>query len=307
MWKAFLCLFFLAGCSHGGGNSNNPQPTPPPVQQPSQTVTVNPLDYIAQSICGDGSIPTPSCPDGSSPAQASTTSVMTQRRGDWGPNDSPYSMQDSTLGAGYALTTWMFSGDTQFVAAHGDGGEVYAVNNGNLVATQTQDGGTPQMQYFVGGTGWVYFPLTVGVCSSGWTQLIATLNISLGAPTPPNGLNTAPTRACLYPNMPFPAIVNGQHVTLTADTIITEHYSGGPGIDVASSTALERDWFAKGYGRIGWAAWNVGAQPVDPVRYPAGGMPMNDQTMGGAVMNDVRIWTNIVKVAPFRVADFGWP
>lgn len=294
-----LGLIALAGCS---GNAPPSPPGPPP---PPPGVAINPIDYLAQNVCNDGSIPAPNCLDGSTPGEATTTSTLTQRRGDWGPNDTPYAFSDGVQGAGYALTTWAFGGDTSFVQSHGDGGEIYAANGGNWVITSTQDGGTPQMQYFVGGTGWIVSPLQVVTCDQGWTTVTATLNISLGAPTPPPSLNQATTRSCLFPGMQFPAIANGQHITLTADTLISEHY--GSGGDPSTATSLERSWFAKGYGRIGWAAWVVGAPPVDPSRYPSGGLPLNNQTMPNAVMGDVRVFTNFVTVAPFNVSNFGWP
>jgi hypothetical protein len=260
--------------------------------------------------------------------QATLDTPLTQRRGDWGPGDQPYAFFDSVRDpTGVGMTLWGFTGDAVQNPVQGDGGEVYDIQNGTLVITKTQDGGTLSCpgggqtnastgcpggatpgnltQYFVGGTGWVVSPQNIILCSNGWTQLIATLNISLGAPTPPSGLNQAPTQVCLYQAMPFPAILKGQHTTLTADTIISEHYSGGG--DVQSSTALERSYFAKGYGRIAWAAWTVGGSPVDPSRYPSGGLPLNVSTMPGAVMSDVRLTTNVIPVPAWTPRSFGWP
>src|SRR5580658_3049947 len=85
----------------------------------------DPLAYLVQSLCPDGrlEVAEPNCP-GAAPQRASDP--MRMRRRDW-PAPDGYVAQDAILGAYGPETLWSFSPWGPFVAAHGDGGEVYVV------------------------------------------------------------------------------------------------------------------------------------------------------------------------------------
>jgi hypothetical protein len=266
--------------------------------------TFEPGAYLAQYRCPGDALPT-ACDN---PAPQRAGDVVTWRRHDW-PGPRGYVAQDAVmLGPGAYASTWAFAPFGRFDPALGDGGEVYRVEGGTVLIALTQDGGRPGLQYFVGrdcgGTGWIAF--RDDAPTGAWAELVATLAIAPAA-SDCKRLNGAFTRYRReHVTMPF-LRGDGTAFALSVDAIIAEHFNAAT---VERASALERSYFAAGWGRLRWEAWRKGGPgPVDlSARCPANVAPAYSVAPApGWTMVDCRTWTLIAADPPSRVADFGWP
>jgi hypothetical protein len=178
---ALVLLLLVGGCS-----GHQPQP-------PAPTGTaVDPLSFLVQYRCPDGSAPT-AC---ASPVRQLSTDPVFYSKRDWpGPWDGVFG--DSVLlPGGQSL-------DPFYVGAYGhaftppnDGGDLYGVVGSNAVVLKTRDGSLKQDLYFVGadcgGTGWLLFPSTVPTGS--WYGYVARIGQSTDRRAPPTRPSATPTR-----------------------------------------------------------------------------------------------------------------
>src|ERR1700736_1924111 len=137
---AALALAALAGCGRAA-----PAPSPPgPATIPDLAA------YLVQLRCPDGRL------EGAAGGCAGAAPMRRRRRD--GPPPAAYVAQDALAGPDGPETIWSTAPFGAFVAAHGDGGEVYAVAGHAVRIVATQDGGKPYLQGFYGegcgGTGW---------------------------------------------------------------------------------------------------------------------------------------------------------
>jgi hypothetical protein len=260
--------------------------------------------YLAQYRCPGDGLPT-ACAD---PAPQRAGDVVTWRRHDW-PAPRGYVAEDAVmLGPGAYATTWAFAPFGRFDRRHGDGGEVYRIENGTVRIALTQDGGMPGIQYFIGrncgGTGWVAF--RADAPTGAWATLVATLAIAPAAGDC-RRLNSAFTRYRREQvTMPFLG-GDGARFGLSVDAIVAEHFNA---VTLERASALERSYFAAGWGRLRWEAWRKGGPgPVDlTARCPADVAPAYSVPPApGWTMVDCRTWSLVVADPPGRVADFAWP
>ncbi len=295
----------LAACALAGimfllaGEATAPAATP-------ATAIVDVAGYLAQLRCGDGSLPLLSRCGDARPQRAADR--MLWRRADRGNPNPPgyYQVSDSVVaddGKSW-ITTWSYPPFGQFVAADGDGGEVY-VREGNAVRIdRTQDGGRPGMQYFVGtgcgGTGWIAF--RDDAPTGRWATLVATL-ADRPRPDACGHLTRAFTRYRLE-TVTFPFIVAGRKLSVTLPTIISDHCNAGT---LSACNALERSYFARGWGRLYWAAWGPQPARVDlSSRCPP--MPFDAPPVAGWHREDCRLTTQIITATGRLSVDrYGWP
>jgi len=244
---------------------------------------VDPLAFIVQAR-----------PDGS---LATVHDVLTERRRDW-PLPLGWEASDSVLmDDGAALQTFSFAPFGPFNLANGDGGQILKVGRDGFVrATQTRDGGKPYMQYFVGegsgGTGWIFFGIDAP--TGKWRELIATLSGERWAGARPI-LSRAFTRYRLeLIRFDFhPAGVRW------LNTIVSEHYDGEA---IAGSSAMERSYFARGFGLVRWEAWGrTEAAPVSDLAERYQHVAFSDPPATGWFLDDVRTYTNVVPCEPTAV------
>lgn len=251
-----LATMLLVACNEEGDK----KPAPVPV---SRVTITDPLAYLAQSINPDGNVATP----------LHANDPLTYRRKDFGR----YQIEDSFLAPdGSAITTWSYPPFGPFVAANGDGGEQYVIEGDITRITSTQDGGKPGVQVFegpgCGRDGWVVFRTDA---TEEWRDLVAKMGCPIGA--------SAYTRYRVA-NIDWPGIGR-------IETIVSEHYNSS---EASRAGAMERIFLGRGWGRLGWQAWNSAASPIRSEidrRCPDFGW--NDQHTG-MVLNDCRIVTNIV-------------
>jgi len=220
---ALLAALALTGC---GGSS---PPPPPP-----GNATVNSLDYLVQgrNCAGDGV---------QNPLHQSDP--ITCRRFDFGHHQST---ENFLLPDGSVITTWGYYPFGPFSPPR-DGGERLVFGPTTRIDS-TEDGGTPnRVQFFVGancgGTGWVAYRSDVAAETQ---QLVARLNIALDDPNRCSANSQAFTRYWRA-TVDYPKIG-------PVDSIISEHFNSGS-LDRAS--ALERFFWAYGWGRLVWQAFRT--------------------------------------------------
>ena len=285
-----LAIAALAGCSRAA--------TPP------GPVTIHdPQAYLVQLRCPDGAleVAAPDCP-GAVPQRASDP--MKMRRHDW-PAPDGYEAQDAVVGPGGPELFWSFAPFGPFVASHGDGGEVYAIDGRTVRIAFTQDGGKPYLQGFYGahcgGTGWIAFR---GDAPTGrWASLVARLS---DRPTPSlcMAFSSSLTRYRLE-DVPAPWIIRGARRAITLPTVIAEHYDRAT---LEASRNMERSFFAKGVGRIIWEAWTTGKPNGDGLAARCPGTPWSTPPDAGWVLSDCRYATNLVADDGTMSGErFGWP
>ena len=261
IWLSATLL--LTAC---GGGSRPSSPVPPNAPPPAiADVTV----YLTQSRCPDGSPPT-ACSNAA--PQLSSDQMMWRR---WDGQDQ---VEDTVAvpSRGFYETTWSYAPFGIFIAAHGDGGEVYVRNGGNVSIVATQDGGTPGIQRFLV---WGLFNDQTVSCDQGWTAVDLF------------------DRACRA-TVTYPASGYGL-TSITADTVVSEHYSG-----LGYTGEMERFYMAAGWGRLCWSAHNTaaprgGMAPSCGTGDPAPSMPASDR----------RLITSLVPNAGLiqTLDDYGWP
>jgi hypothetical protein len=267
--------------------------------------TVDPAQYLAQLRCPDGSLPLQTACTDAAPQTA--TDPMFWRRHDW-PAPAGHQISDSVVSAdgSYYETTWSYPPFGVFAPANGDGGEVYKITAGTVTIVETQDGGKPGMQYFVGaacwGTGWIAFRSDAP--TGHWSPGIVARLLGTSSPLLCFPVASAYTQYRLEA-VAIPFIVFGVPETVTVQTVIAEHYNAA---SVAGATALERSFFGLGWGRLIWEAWRT-TPPTSgdlPVRCP--GTAYSTAPAPGWYLNDCRYSTNIVAAdGALSVAGFGWP
>lgn len=222
--------------------------------------------------------------------------VLTERRHDW-PLPVGWEASESVLmDDGKVLQTFDFLREEH---DPGDGGQLLEVGaDGFVRAIATRDGGRPFLQYIlghgIGGTGWIFFG--VDAPRGKWRELVATLAIDPwnGAKPP---LGKAFTRYRVE-TIAFPFSFKGTPGQMWLPTIISEHYDGET---IDGSQALERSYFAQGYGLVRWEAW--GRQPSDLAdladRYQR--VDYSVAPGPGWFLRDVRTYTNVVACEPRAV------
>lgn len=235
-----------------------------------------PLLALLLACCASSPAPAPGTPtiaapyaylvEGATPGDSAhplqPTTAMTYRRQDFGgyQDADAYYLADGTV-----ALDWSYPPFGPFAVGNGDGGEHYVLNGAEVDIVSTQDGSQPGVvQQF---TGWVAF--------------------RNDATASPNCF-TAPIGAwtCYYrQTVTFPALG-------ALDTIVSEHYNTA---NAATAGAMERSFWALGYGRLVWQSWQRGASPVDPTRCPDFGFNAPPQT--GLVLSDCRENVTIVAQA----------
>ena len=268
----------------------------------AQTID-DPTAYLVQLRCPDGrlEVAEPDCP-GAAPQRA--TDPMQMRRRDW-PSPDGYVAQDAILGANGPETLWSFAPFGRFVAAHGDGGEVYVVDRQTVRIALTQDGGTPYLQGFYGahcgGTGWVAF--RADAPTGRWASLVAHLGDG-HVPSLCLAFSAAFTRFRLE-GVTAPWIIDRAVRPITLPTVIAEHYDRG---SIAEAHNMERSFFAKGVGRIIWEAWTTGKPAGAGLTVRCPGTAWSTPPAAGWVLSDCRYATNLVAAdGGVSGASFGWP
>jgi hypothetical protein len=200
---------------------------------------------------------------------------MSYRRQDFGgyQDEDAYLLADGT-----AVLDWSYKPFGPFVMQNGDGGESYTIApDGTVYIAATQDGGKPGVvQKF---DGWVAF--------------------RIDATSTPKCF-VAPIKAytCYYRRtVNFPKLG-------PIDTIVSEHYNIG---NPKKAGAMERSFWASGYGRLVWQSWNRGAAPVDPARCPSFD-GFNTPPQPDLVLADCRESINIVpQTTPLDPAQLWHP
>ena len=259
--------------------------------------------FLAQTRCANGA--PPYLANTSQPQQKASDSMF-YRRHDWpvvGGQISDTVVSDD--GNSY-ITTWSYSPWKEFVAANGDGGEVYVVEGDTVRIDHTQDGSLPYIQYFVGkncgGTGWILFKNDAPTGS--WKEITGSLYIEQDLNTCPGAkLLTGLVRYRLE-DVVFPFVINGQKQNITASAIISEHYDGKT---IATSKYLERFFLAAGWGRLLWEAWSTekGAGMDLSARNP--GTSFSTPPATGWNMYDCRLTTDIEPADGSLTVDaYGW-
>jgi len=227
---------------------------------------------------------------------------MSWHRHDW-PAPVGYQIEDSFVGAnGSPETIWSYPPFGSFVAANGDGGEVYSVaTNDTVTITERQDGGKPGIQRFCGGTGWIVFEANPP--SGSWASTVATLADVPAGSVCPATLNSDFTQWRLE-QVAVPFIINSARQSVTVATIISEHYDAAT---IATSRHLERTFFGQGYGRLIWESWGLTAPTINlSARCP--GTAYSTPPAPGWQLEDCRYLTNIVSSSGTMTdSGFGWP
>jgi hypothetical protein len=252
-----LLLGAIAGC-----DSNPPIPV---------NIT-NPMAYLVQSKNPDGNTSTP----------LTSSDVMNYRRTDIGG----YQIEDSFLTpSGSAITTWSYSPFGPYVQANGDGGEEYVFEKDTVRISSTQHGGYPT-GYFVGkdcgGSGWVVFRVDA---SSEWKSMVAKLSISFR----PNACEAKSQSYTRYKtaSIDYPSIG-------PVESIVSEHYDHGT---MEASTAMERFFLGKGWGRLVWQGWASNRDPSPDIATRCPDFGWNTPPAPQLKLVDCRVVTTIVPPA----------
>jgi hypothetical protein len=264
----------------------------------------DPMSFLVQTRCEHGGAPW-NCDD---PVMQKASDVVRYRRHDW-PPPTGYQISDSVLSndGSQVISTFSFPPFGPFNAAHGDGGEIYVFDGTTVRITATQDGGTPGMQYFVGprcgGDGWVVFRTDAPTGS--WRSLVARLR-DVSDPNSCPKLVEAFTQYRLE-QITFPFIRVNESRSVTAPTIISEHYGGR---SIARASSMERFFLLQGWGKVRWEAWttnhSIRPPPDLPQRCPS--LQFSTPPTASWQMVDCRMWTNVQPVkGGWSVDQFGWP
>lgn len=270
------------------------------VIQPTAPV-LNPADFLTQRVTPAGDLWVIDQPT-TFTAETEEAPVR-QMRHDWpGSNVGAEGWQASAsyaTGDGRFVATYNFAPWTAFNQANGDGGEVYAVHNGLVTITETQDGGLPTVQHFTGTTGWIAFD--VNHLDNTWHSAVAKLWNDTSGPYVSDV--DAFTRWTLQ-TIETPFIIDGVKTERLLPTIVSEHYSG---TSIETATAMERTFFGLGVGRERWEAWTTGAPAGNDLDLRAPDMAFSVAPEPGWSLSDVRTLTNIQELPhPWTAPDYGW-
>ena len=262
---------------------------------PAAAQITDPARWLVEGRCADGS-PSHHC---RSPAPQKITDPVFYSRHDW-PPPGGYSFSHSTIGS-----------DSDFIqnfrfADGGFGGQALYIRGGTVVAYKTQDAGKTNTYYFTGpncgGTGWIMFDVDV---AKAWGERLATL----GRSDDPSscGTNYPAWTRTRRDDIAFPFIESGQPLSMTIDTIVSEHYDDRAPI---AARLMERFYYGYDWGWLRWERWEKkGVPPSDlPRRCPE--VPLSGYPSGGGDgwrMKDCRMWTNIHSEDGERTSQIGWP
>jgi len=195
--------------------------------------------------------------DGNTQTPLTQSDPITCRRFDIGRHQATDAFLVSD---GTAIKSMTFPPFRHWDASIGDGGD-HAVVEGRVTrADSTQDGGyMGVVQYWVGprcgGDGWVLFRDDAGPrVVEGLTRL----GRSFGDPNQCDARSNSWTRYWTQ-DIDYPQLG-------TVATIVSEHFNNR---SVARSTALERFFFGKGWGRLVWQAWSTERRPEPEWNVPA--------------------------------------
>lgn len=299
---AFVIALGSAACGAGAPVSVGGGARPASLEASGAPI-IDPLAYLVQHRCADGSEPW-SCAD---PQPQMLATVATWRKRDW-PPPAGYQVEDSALRPdGAVVTTFSYPPFGRFVAAHGDGGEVYRIDGGAAVITETRDGGTPHDQFFVGrncgGTGWLLFRTATESGSA-----VARLSDRADPASCATG-SSAFTKWRMVPLSYLFVLPDGSRRKETISTIVSDHFASA---SPARARSEERFLLTKYWGRLGWQHWSSpgSVPPVDlshrcaPSFAPLSATP----PAPGWVLTDCRIYTVLSPAPPgWSVAKYGWP
>ncbi|MBV9859947.1 MAG: hypothetical protein JO038_07585 [Alphaproteobacteria bacterium] len=299
-----LAIASVAGCDDGGASAPHAAPQSPLAAVPASAATIaDPLGFLVQTRCPNGGPPT-GC---AAPARQRAADPMFYRRHDW-PAPSGYQTDDSVLrdDGKAVIDLFSFAPFEGFVAAHGDGGQIMVADSDTVRIAQTQDGGTPGMQYFVGpncgGTGWIAF--RTDAPTGRYAALVATLSDRPDPNACPRRLAKAYTRYRLE-TIALPFIIGDARRDLTAPTVISEHYDRDT---VERATAMERTYFAQGWGLVRWEAWTASGRAGSGLDRRCPPLAYSEAPAAGWRLADCRIWTNIAPAdGSLSVDGVGWP
>jgi hypothetical protein len=302
----WACLVIpLIACASGIGQVVASARVPPVSRATIPDVSV----FLAQTVCLDrtGKVVGLAYPGATCTATRTqrASDPMFQRRHDW-PAPTGFQIEDSVArGDGHdVVSTWSYPPFGPFVAANGDGGEVFVSDGTTVRIAVTQDGGKPGLQYFVGracgGTGWIVFRNDVP--TGKWADLVAALGDSPDPDVCKDNSRSYTRYRLEHVRIPF--IINGVRQDPIIPTIISEHYTGR---SLATATALERFFLGQGWGQLIWEAWGPGAPAIDlSARCP--GTAWSVPPVSGWQLHDCRYATNIVPAdGSLSVTGFGWP
>lgn len=222
------------------------------------------------------------------PQGITLSSTLVDRRHDW-PLPIGYEICDCVrLDHRSVLQTFVMQPFDVWDYADGDGGQVAEVcADGYVRFTKTRDGGKPYTQFFTGETGWIVFG--VDAEQDRWRTVVARLTIGR-SPTdvPTQGL--ALTRY-LRAHIQFPFAVNGAREDRTLMCVVSEHYDGET---IETSRAVERSYFAAGYGLVRWEAWDRTPPKISDLGERYFPVAYSEPPGPGWQLEDIRTFTNIV-------------
>jgi len=180
--------------------------------------------------------------------------------------------------AGYFIHTWSYPPHGRFVAANGDGGEIYLSDGTTARICCTQDGSQNTIQRFAD---WWLFDNQTPNCSEGWRSV------------------NQWSRACRA-TVAYPASGFGLTQIIT-DTIISEHYSRR-----GYSGNMERFYLAADWGNLCWEAYSAttpaGATASEPAASGAPASPIDTPLVAR------RMRTNLIATdGSLSVDAYGWP
>lgn len=243
---ALLCAIAVAlsGC----GNTADVAAVAPVIAASWPVTIADMASFFCQLRCTDGSLPLVN-PSMQTARQQMADAICWTRYA----NDSDSSVDSVEYGGNAFVLAWKFG--ENFDLSRGAGGEVYKDWSGTVKIMQTQDGGTPFMQYFVGPddgsplSGWIVADNTAP--TGRWKAIVAQLGIATTPDAKLSGYSKSYTRWRLE-DVTYEAVVFGEARQITIPTIISEHYDGD---SIETSSALERSFYAQGFGRAAWEAW----------------------------------------------------
>ena len=256
-------------------------PSLPKVGQ--RTIDV-PMDYLVQRT-NRGSGP-----------MVTINDMLTMRRHDWPPPLGWEICDCVKVDPFTALQTFDFVDP----ANAGDGGQMIKVGDDGFVrAISTRDGGTPYLQYFVGrnngGTGWIFFGTDAP--TGKWRELVATLAKSNWENDKPP-LGKAFTRY-RREQISMPVHEGSASGVGVFDCIISEHYDMET---INQSQAMERSYFAHGFGLVRWEAWGrTSDAPVGDLHLRYQHVAYSNPPDHGWYLDDIRTYTNFVACEPTPV------
>lgn len=271
LWAAILAFLALAGAAL------------------AQPITIdNPGLYLAQARCPGGGLPYLGCPNCLAAEPQLDTHEMFWRRTDIGI----YQISDAVMSPsrGQWLHTWSYWPWRLFDKGKGDGGHTIVWQEGVARITATEDFSTSGLM-----------PLPTWGLFDQWTPQGEWRWID------PN--DRARRETVTFPASGSPGFWPATWTSITADTIVSEHYDL-PGM----GGKLERIYLAAGLGMTYWQAYVPPGTPI-PETSQAWRCPVEGIAFAGPppehpdwVLYDCRLWTHFVGWDGWAsVRRWGWP